>query len=72
MGACGVLWDSKPFRGPPFWWSSDLRLCAPNAGGLSSIPGQGTGSHRCNQGFASPQLKILHAETKTENPTCHN
>ena len=27
------------------WWSSGLRLCAPNAGGLGSIPGQGTRSH---------------------------
>ena len=24
------------------WWSSDLRLHAPNAGGTGSIPGQGT------------------------------
>ena len=40
-----------------------LRLCAPNAGGLGSIPGQGTRSCRS-------QLKILHATTKV--PTCHN
>ena len=38
-----------------------LRLCAPNAGGLGSIPGQGTRSHM-------PQLKILHATMKTEDP----
>ncbi|TEA37634.1 hypothetical protein DBR06_SOUSAS5310072, partial [Sousa chinensis] len=31
-----------------------LRLCSPNAGGLGSIPGQGTRSHM-------PQLKTLHA-----------
>ena len=37
-----------------------LRLCAPNAGGPGSIPGQGTGSHMT-------QLKIQHATTKTAN-----
>ena len=26
-------------------WSTDLRLCAPSAGGLGLTPGQGTGSH---------------------------
>ena len=36
-----------------------LRLCAPNAGGLGSIPGQGTRSHML-------QLKIPHAATKTQ------
>ena len=35
-----------------------LRLCAPNAGGLGSIPGQGTRSHM-------PQLKIPRATTMT-------
>ena len=35
-----------------------LGLCAPNAGGLGSIPGQGTRSHML-------QLKILHATIKT-------
>ena len=34
-----------------------LRLCAPNAGGPGSIPGQGTRSHML-------QLKVLHATTK--------
>ena len=38
-----------------------LRLRAPNAGGLGSIRGQGTRSHM-------PQLKILHATMKTEDP----
>ena len=35
-----------------------LRLCAPNAGDLGSIPGQGTRSHM-------QQLKILHAMSET-------
>ena len=35
-----------------------LRLCVPNAGGLGSIPGQGTRSHLS-------KLKIPHAATKT-------
>ena len=42
-----------------------LRLHAPNAGGLSSIPGQETRSHM-------PQLKILHAETKSKGLACCN
>ena len=37
-----------------------LRLRALNAGGLGSIPGQGTRSHML-------QLKILHAATKTQH-----
>ena len=37
-----------------------LRLPTPNAGGLGSIPGQGTRSH-------VPQLKTLHATTKTQH-----
>ena len=40
-----------------------LRLCAPNARGLGSIPGQGTRFHM-------PQLKSLHAAT--EDQTCHS
>ena len=36
-----------------------LRVHAPNARGLASIPGQGARSHM-------PQLKILHAVTKTQ------
>ena len=36
-----------------------LRLCAPNAGGQGSIPGQGTRSH-------VSQLKILHATVETQ------
>ena len=42
-----------------------LRLHTPSAGGLGSIPGQGTRSHM-------PQLKTLHAATKTEDPACRN
>ena len=42
-----------------------LRLRAPNAGGPASIPGQGTRFHM-------PQLKILSAAMKTEDPGCSN
>ena len=42
-----------------------LRLCAPNAGAPSSIPGQRARSHM-------PQLKIPNATVKTEEPTCCN
>ena len=38
-----------------------LRLCAPNAGGLGSIPGQGIRSHIL-------QLKMLHATRKITDP----
>ena len=37
-----------------------LRLHDPNAGGLGSIPGQGTRSHML-------QLKVPHAATKTQH-----
>ena len=37
-----------------------LRLHAPNAGGPSLIPGQGTRSHVL-------QLKVLHAAAKTQH-----
>ena len=42
-----------------------LRLCTPNAGGLGSIPGQGTRSHMA-------QLKTPHAALKTEGHVCNN
>ena len=42
-----------------------LRLCAPNAGGLGSIPGQGTRSHMPQLRARMPQLKTPHAATKT-------
>ena len=38
-----------------------LRLCASNAGGAGSIPGQGTRSHM-------PQLSL---KPTTKDPTCH-
>ena len=40
-----------------------LRLCAPKAGGLWFNPWLGTGSHM-------PQLTILHATMKTDDPMC--
>ena len=42
-----------------------FRPCAPNAGGLGMILGQGTRSHVL-------QLQISHAAMKNEDPTCHN
>lgn len=36
--------EKGPIQGLP-WWSS-VRLCAPDAGDLGSIPGEGTGSYR--------------------------
>ena len=42
-----------------------LRLCALNAGGPGSIPGQGTRSCMSQLRPCMPQLKILHAATKT-------
>ena len=43
-----------------------LRLRAPQAGGLGSIPGQGTRSHIPQLRNPHTQLKILHAATKTQ------
>ena len=43
-----------------------LRLRAPNPGGLSSIPGQGTRSHLLQLRVRVPQLRILHVTTKTQ------
>ncbi|TEA40711.1 hypothetical protein DBR06_SOUSAS1310003, partial [Sousa chinensis] len=42
-----------------------LRLLAPNAGGLGSIPGQGTRSHMPQLRVCMSQLKIPNAATKT-------
>ena len=39
---------------------------APNAGALGSIPGQGTGAYMLQLRVHMPQLKILHAATKTQ------
>ncbi|TEA28872.1 hypothetical protein DBR06_SOUSAS4010089, partial [Sousa chinensis] len=48
-----------------------LRLHTPNAGSPGSIPGQGTRSHMPQLRVRVPQLKIPHATTKIEDPTCH-
>ena len=42
-----------------------LRLCAPNAGGLGSIPGQGTIAHMLQLRVHMPQLKIPRATAQT-------
>ena len=42
-----------------------LRLCAPNAGGPGSIPGQGNRSSMLQLRVHTLQLKILHATTNT-------
>ena len=47
-----------------------LRLCAPNAAGPGSIPGQGTRSHMPQLRVHMLQLKILCAATK--DPACLN
>ncbi|TEA33613.1 hypothetical protein DBR06_SOUSAS3910181, partial [Sousa chinensis] len=47
-----------------------LRLHAPKAGGLGSIPGQGTRSHMPQLRVCMLQLKILHAAT--EDPARRN
>ena len=46
-----------------------LRLCAPNAGGLGLIPGQGNRSHMLQLRACMPQgrWKILCAATKTKH-----
>ena len=46
-----------------------LRLHAPNAGGLGSIPGQGTRSHMLQLRAHIPQPKVPHAATK-KDPAC--
>ena len=47
------------------WWSSWLRLCAPRAGGLGLIPGQGTRSHMQKLRVCMLQLQIPCVATKT-------
>ena len=44
-----------------------LRLCTPNAGGLSLTPGQGTRSHMLQLTVHMLQLKIPRAATKTQS-----
>ena len=46
------------------WVAQWLRLYAPNAGGLGSIPSQGTRSYM-------PQVRIPHATTKMEISVFH-
>ena len=53
----------KELKGLP-WWSSG-EDCAPNAEGPGFIPPQGARPYM-------PQLKLLHAAMKTEDPTCCN
>ena len=43
-----------------------LRLLTPNAGSPGSVPGQGTRSRMPKLRVRMPQLKILHAATKTQ------
>lgn len=45
-----------------------LELYAPNAGGLGSVPGQGTEFHMPQLGASVPQLK--HPACTAEDPTC--
>ena len=49
-----------------------LRLHAPDAGGLGSIPVQGTRSHNLQLRVHMPQLKILHSAMKIQDPECYN
>ena len=46
-----------------------LRLHVPKAGGLSSIPGQGTRSHMLQLRVRTLQPQILRAATKTQCST---
>ena len=41
-----------------------LKLCSPNAGGLGSIPGQGTRSHMPKMGVRKLQLKEILGATR--------
>ena len=47
-----------------------LRLRAPNAGGLGSIPGQGTRSHRPQLRVCRLQLKNPNAAVTIKGPVC--
>lgn len=49
-----------------------LGLRAPSAAGLGSIPDRGTRSCKPQLRIYMLQLKIPHALTKTESPTCRN
>ena len=47
-----------------------LRLCTPNAGGLGSIPGQGTRSRMLQ--LKDPACRNEDPTCRNEDPTCHN
>ena len=49
-----------------------LRLHTPSPGGLGSIPEQGTRSHTWQLRVHMPQVKILRASTKMEDPVWHS
>ena len=49
-----------------------LRLCAPNAGGLGLISGQGTRSHMPKLRVPKPQLKILDSAVEIRNTMSHS
>ena len=49
-----------------------LRLCVANAGGLGSIPDQGTRPHVLQVRVLMPQLKIPHVEMNIDNSLCHD
>ena len=50
-----------------------LRLCAPNAGGPGSIPGQGTRSHMHAASKSShATTNKPHAATEKKDPACCN
>ena len=54
----------KPSQGGTSLVAQWSRLCAPNAGGPGSVPGQGTKSH-------TRQQKLPHAKTKTWHSQIH-
>ena len=56
----------KNGKGLP-WWSSWLRLHAPNARGLSCISGQGTRSHKPQLRLHKLQRKLLRDAVKTKD-----
>ena len=62
-----LTFEGEPLpRGLDVPCGSVVKIHAPNAGGLGSISGQGTRSHMLQTGVHRPQLKILHAATKTQ------
>ena len=48
-----------------------LRVCTPNSGGLSVIPGEGTRPHMPELRVCMLQLKILHAKIERKKKTLH-